>query len=136
MTIRYSWTSYVLFSAVYLRSLIIASATVLIIGPPAHAAEYFFDSRSGSDTNSGATKDEAWKTFKPLKTINLKPGDGVNFRCGSEWIGNDRPGGPVITASGAKNKPITLRSYGEGDKPVFGTPSWMKWGTWLTIEAD
>lgn len=36
---------------------------------------YYIDSVSGSDSNSGLSPDESWKSFKNVNDIRLNPGD-------------------------------------------------------------
>ena len=48
----------------------------------------------------------------------LKPGDFVMFKCGSQF------NGPIhITESGTIEKPITLTAYGKGEAPQFTNPN-------------
>ena len=48
----------------------------------------------------------------------LKPGDLVMFKCGSQF------NGPIhITESGTKEKPITLTADGKGKAPRFTNPN-------------
>jgi hypothetical protein len=74
---------------------------------------YYFDSNKGDDTNAGVLS-FPWKTFEPLKTVILKPGDKVLFARGGYFNGV-----VVIKASGTFQKPIVFSCYGTGKAPEF-----------------
>jgi len=74
---------------------------------------YYISSSEGDDTNEG-TIDAPWKTLNKLNLANLKPGNSVNFKCGDRFDGHFVPNG-----SGTAEQPITITSYGTGDKPII-----------------
>ena len=64
---------------------------------------YYIDPASGCDTNSGQTNSEPWRSFAPLESVVLGPGDRVEVvapgaleRC------------PVITGEGLADAPIEI----------------------------
>ncbi|MCK4991148.1 MAG: hypothetical protein KAS29_11705, partial [Bacteroidales bacterium] len=80
---------------------------------------YYFDSQNGKDSNDGLSENSAWKSHSKVESLNLQPGDMVNFKRGSAW-----EGGIQIDASGAEGSPIVLTNYGSGELPKFSNPSW------------
>jgi len=78
-----------------------------------HAKDYYL-SNNGSDNAKGTSPEKAFKTFKKLKGLNLKPGDNIYLKAGDVFYGTWQ-----ISNSGNETKPITISSYGEGNKPVI-----------------
>lgn len=91
-------------------------------------ANYYVDSRGGSDSNPGTSRDKPWRTLRPVQSRDFLPGEAVLFKRGSSWSG-----GLVIDDSGVAGNPITFSTYGTGNRPVFRNP-----GGWqvITINAD
>lgn len=89
--------------------------------------KYYVDSVNGSDSNPGTSEAQPWKTLSPVRAYYFQPGDTIYFKRGSSWTG-----GLVINDSGEAGKPITLKAYGEGDRPIFENPG----GHVITIDAD
>ena len=75
---------------------------------------YFVDNLIGSDTNSGVSMSNPFKSIEKLNQLELKPSDSVLFRRGGNWQGNFAPKG-----SGAKNERIVIGAYGSGPAPVL-----------------
>lgn len=71
-------------------------------------------SNDGSDDNDGLTKETALATFDAAVSSALVPGDTIALACGDTFTG-----GAVLTSSGTADAPITVTSYGEGDKPII-----------------
>ena len=86
-----------------------------------YAAEYYVNSITGDDSNPGTSINQPWKTFGPVNSGNFKPGDIIQFACGSEW--NEALN---ISGNGTEDNPIIYKSYGQGDKPLISTPSPVK----------
>jgi len=81
------------------------------------ATTYYVDSEGGNDRNSGREAATAWKSHTKVQGTELRPGDIVIFKRGSQFSG------PIhVTESGTPNKPIVLTAYGEGDAPRFTNP--------------
>lgn len=77
-------------------------------------AKVYFVSPSGSDSQSGLSVKEAWKTLDKINQVTLQPGDQVLFESGGVWNGQLKPQG-----SGAEGKPIVISSYGGEARPVI-----------------
>ncbi len=73
---------------------------------------YYVDSRLGNDANSGTNEALPWKTLEKVKAHTYKPGDFVLLKKGSVWNST-----LSIQSSGALSNPITISTYGVGDKP-------------------
>ncbi len=102
---------------------------------PAQGGRYYVDSASGSDANTGASPDQAWKTFAPVHRAALQPGDAVLLRRGGQWAGPLR-----LAASGGQGRPIVVGAYGEGAAPVIDGAGARSGccveiiGDWVTVE--
>ncbi len=81
------------------------------------ATTYYVDSQGGSDRNSGREAVTAWKSHTKVQETELRPGDIVLFKRGSQFSGPMQ-----VTESGTPDKPIILTAYGEGDAPRFTNP--------------
>lgn len=80
---------------------------------------YYIDSKNGNDNHDGLTENSSWKSHTLLESVDLQPGDVVNFARGSDWIG-----GIQINSSGSDGSPIIFTNYGAGDLPKFSNPNW------------
>jgi len=74
---------------------------------------YYLSSSEGDDANEG-TIDSPWKSLAKISTVPLKPGNSVYFKCEDRFDGHF-----VVNGSGTAEKPITITSYGEGNKPIL-----------------
>ncbi len=74
---------------------------------------YYLSSTEGNDANTG-TIDSPWRTLDKISSVNLKPGNTVNFKCGDRFDGHF-----VVNGSGTEAEPITMTSYGVGNKPII-----------------
>ncbi|MBQ3499014.1 MAG: hypothetical protein IJA87_07805 [Clostridia bacterium] len=77
---------------------------------------YYIDSIDGNDVNNGLTESEAVKSIAGLKDLYIGPGTHFLFRSGGEYECT-----VTLTASGTKENPIVISSYGEGEKPLLYT---------------
>lgn len=84
----------------------------------AAGTNYYVDSVSGSDSNSGTLTTKPWKSLTNLQNRHFLPGDTVNFKRGSSWTGQ-----LYIQDSGVEGNPITFRGYGSGARPIISYPS-------------
>ncbi|WP_345947602.1 hypothetical protein ABDD95_12160 [Mucilaginibacter sp. PAMB04274] len=82
-----------------------------------HATNYYVNSKAGDDTNSGTTKDQAWKGLTNLQKDHFLPGDSILFAKGSTYTG-----GFIFTSSGTAAKPIVFSSYSVGADIILKTP--------------
>jgi parallel beta-helix repeat protein len=80
------------------------------IAAPGITGTIYYVSATGSDSNSGTSPAEAWKTVYRVNSAHLNPGDGVLFR------GGDTFGDQVLMpdSSGVSARPIVYGSYGGG----------------------
>ncbi|HMM04098.1 MULTISPECIES: right-handed parallel beta-helix repeat-containing protein [unclassified Dysgonomonas] len=92
---------------------------------------YYIDSRSGSDSHDGLSPDRAWKTFSIANNKEFKPGDRILLKCGSKWSGSLAPKG-----SGSDEAPITIASYGEGERPVIDGGGIVKAPVYLRNQSN
>ncbi len=92
-----------------------ALCILLLFNTIASATDYYVSS-SGNDTNNGLSTSSPWRTIQKVNSVfsTLKPGDKILFRRGDTFYGTIN-----ITKSGVSGSPITLGSYGTGDKPVI-----------------
>ena len=72
----------------------------------------FYFSNSGSDSNSGNSVASPWKNLSKLSSVSLLPGTTIHLKSGDVW--NESL---LLKESGTENAPITVTSYGEGEKP-------------------
>ena len=88
---------------------------ILIIGLTLKiSATTYFVSNSGSDSNSGLSEVEAWKSLDKVNHSFFKPGDQILFKRGDNWIGTIK-----INFSGRDGNPITYGAFGVGTNPVI-----------------
>jgi len=99
---------------------------------------YFVDSVRGSDTNSGTSPAQAWRTLARVNAAQFEPGDTVHFRRGCSWSGGGAyPGALVIDDSGEEGDPITFTAYGDGPRPMITNPGDPdNWTRAVRIRAD
>ena len=92
---------------------------------------YHIDSRTGNDANDGLTPAQAWKTFGNANSKEFMPGDEILLRNGCQWVGHLSPRG-----SGSDQSPITIGSYGEGDRPVIEGRGTVKAAVYLRNQSN
>jgi hypothetical protein len=89
---------------------------------------YYVDSVSGKDTNSGTSPDQAWQTLTKTSEQTFGPGDKVLLKVGSVF--DDQA--LSLKGSGSKEAPIQLDAYfsatnigttalQQGNKPIINT---------------
>ncbi|OFZ55220.1 MAG: hypothetical protein A2428_17225 [Bdellovibrionales bacterium RIFOXYC1_FULL_54_43] len=90
---------------------------------------YYVDSEYGSDSNSGSSALNPWKSIAKVNSVRLNPDECVLFKRGSRWRETLMPNG-----SGTQGHPIVYAAYGpESDgRPVIlgsvdktGTSNWI-----------
>lgn len=74
---------------------------------------FYVDPATGSDQASGRGPGSAWRTLPKVTSTALQPGDTVLLRSGLTHVGGLR-----LAADGTRALPITVRSYGTGQRPV------------------
>jgi hypothetical protein len=97
-----------------------------------HAAIYYVDYASGSDSRTGLTESQAWKRCPGdpgaagvARTTQLAPGDTVRFRRGVSYVGT-----VDLNWSGSAGKPITYdgNAWGSGERAIITTRNTTIWG--------
>ncbi len=74
---------------------------------------HYYVSNDGSDSNTGRSPRQSWKTLKKVNKYKFKPGDVIYFKRGDVWRGQ------LIPNAGAENNYIEYTAYGTGEKPVI-----------------
>ncbi|MGN7359762.1 carbohydrate binding domain-containing protein [Paenibacillus sp. SAF-054] len=80
----------------------------------ASAANYYVDSESGDDSNTGTDQAAPWKTLSQVNATAFQPGDSIAFKRGGSWTGKLWPKG-----SGTAQAPIVVDAYGTGSPPFL-----------------
>jgi hypothetical protein len=112
------------------HDLLLAALLVLtlVLAPfsfaPGHASaantNYYVNSASGSDSNSGTSSSSPWKTLGPVNSRSFGSGDVINLARGSSWTGAGGGSAALtINGSGASGSPITVQAYGTGANPTI-----------------
>ncbi|MFD3261720.1 S-layer homology domain-containing protein [Paenibacillus lentus] len=76
--------------------------------------DYYIDSVGGSDSNDGRTEATAWRTFANVNNTTFAAGDRILLKKGGIWNEQLFPKG-----SGTSEAPITISSYGSGNRPII-----------------
>tara|TARA_R110002049_G_scaffold88627_1_gene223481 strand:- start:231 stop:1859 length:1629 start_codon:yes stop_codon:yes gene_type:complete len=80
--------------------------TAFLFYTAAFAKDYFVHPEKGSDTNSGISKDQAFKSLKRASKINLKPGDRLLLANGETYKGELN----LVNKRGILYEPIIITS--------------------------
>jgi putative cofactor-binding repeat protein len=104
-----------------------SNTATLTVLPRTFPATYYVDFASGSDENSGVSKDSPWQYAPGMygcsfncSSITLNPGDRVIFKGGVTWDSTSFP--MVVLWSGSIGAPI----YYGVDKTWFAGASWAR----------
>jgi hypothetical protein len=76
--------------------------------------DYYIDSISGSDDNSGSSENSPWQTIEKVSSMTFQPGNNIYFKRGSSFSGC-----VTINGNGTADNPITISAYGNGSAPSF-----------------
>ena len=79
---------------------------------PAGGTNYYIDSQTGDDGQSGTQPKHAWKSLAKVNQMRFVPGDRIQFKAGTRYAGGLCPQG-----SGREGQPIRMGVYGEGGRP-------------------
>ncbi|MHB9138685.1 MAG: hypothetical protein ACYC4Q_04690, partial [Victivallaceae bacterium] len=131
-------------------SLLAVLAALILYQQYCTATTYYVDSVNGSNSNSGTSEAQAWKTLGKIQTCTFINGDIISFKKGGKWY----PGQEIIhpdTTTGyvfqVPSNVAKINAYGTtGNKPeIWGTVSLngnntISWGTiksyqWLSQTA-
>lgn len=83
----------------------------------------YYIANTGSDGNDGLSEERAWQTINHVNLQTFRPGDSILFKCGDTWRETLR-----ISWSGEEGYPISIASYGEGNKPaILGSTRISSW---------
>jgi len=74
----------------------------------------YVDSINGNDRNTGLSETEPLQTLDAAFGNTLYAGNKVLLKSGGTYTG-----GAKLTVNGTEENPITISSYGEGEKPVI-----------------
>jgi hypothetical protein len=104
------------------RCLVIALVVVSLLAfgaMSAQAATYYVSQSTGNDawTGRAASPQGAtgpWKTLARASGANYVAGDRILLKCGDTWNEELHPRG-----NGTPEKPITIGSYGHGNRPMI-----------------
>ncbi len=118
-----------------MKYLIISILLFLFFIHPVFSTEYFVNNLTGNDNNNGSAPETPWKTIQKLESFNFKPGDVINFACGSVWQKASWESIFKIDKSGTAEKPIIFKAYGTGEKPTFINGGQV-WNKGIQIDAD
>src|SRR3954452_17150870 len=94
----------------------------------ADGATTYYVSPTGSDSNSGTSPDAAIKTLGRASGLPLNPGDQVLLERGATFSGK-----LAVWKSGTPASPITIGSYGSGNKPVVTGDCLEVGGSYVTM---
>jgi PKD repeat protein len=85
--------------------------------PSLTGSVYYVDSAYGSDSASGLSVGEAWRTIAKVNRSVFNPGDQILFKRGDVWYEQ-----LTVPSSGTSGNPVVFGAYGSGDKPkIWGS---------------
>jgi len=88
--------------------------------PTSRATDYYIHATDGNDDNFGTEPNLAWQSIEKVNSFSFSAGDNIYFAKGEIFRGELR-----FRSSGTPEQPITISSYGEGEKPKF-LGSWAR----------
>jgi hypothetical protein len=80
----------------------------------ASAPKTYYVSMTGSDSNSGLSAGQPWRSLSSVNLHTFNPGDVIAFERGGRYPGSLQPKG-----SGTASAPIVIGAYGVGASPVI-----------------
>lgn len=94
----------------------------LTFSSPMIATDYYFSSKSGSDTNNGKSEQTPLKSLSKANELNMKPGDKLLLKRGDIFFDHIELSG----IKGVKNSPIIISAYGEGSTlPIINSKGYL-----------
>jgi parallel beta-helix repeat protein len=93
----------------------------------------YYVSPSGSDSNSGTSPSDAWRTVAQANRAHLNPGDGVLFQGGATFSDDTLMPGWGSDVSGRSQAPVVFGSYGQG-KAILPKGIWTKHESYLVFQ--
>jgi hypothetical protein len=110
-----------------------SSAGVTSFTPAPITGTTYYVSPSGSDTNSGTSPSQAWKTVHRVDATTFRPGDGILFQGGATFNDDVLMPGWGAPMSGTSSQPIVFGSYGSG-QATLPQGTWLNGNTNLVFE--
>jgi hypothetical protein len=77
-------------------------------------AKRYYVSNAGNDSGTGLSESQAWKTLEKVQSFDFSSYDTISFRCGDIFYGSF-----LFGTGKTYMNPLTLNSYGSGEKPVI-----------------
>jgi hypothetical protein len=102
----------------FLMKVIFSFFTCIILSSSAMALNYYINAEMGNDANSGTSIKTFRKTFSPIASIQLKPGDSVLLATGQKFTGMLS----LVNVSGSLHHPVVIAVYSENGnkaKPIL-----------------
>ena len=103
---------------------------------------YYVNSVSGSDGNSGTSSGSPWKSLGPVNGRTFGAGDVINLARGSSWTGGGgNTAALTLNGSGVSGSPIRVQPYGTGAAPIIRNPSSgysqgvLVRGAWVVVQG-
>lgn len=98
----------------------IPSPTVSVVSPtpqssPTGTSYYVGCSSGASDSNSGTSSSQAWRTLGKASSLNLSAGQSLLFQRGCTWPNESL----TISESGTASQNIFVGAFGTGERPTF-----------------
>ena len=99
-------------------------------------ADYFIDSRTGSDSNAGTSASQPWRSLARLTSaLPLSPGEQVKLAKGGVW----REGLTIAGGGNTTHGPVVYTSYGAAsdEKPLLlGSVAVGAAGNWSAVPGE
>lgn len=73
-----------------------------------YATSAYYIDCNGADTNTGRTREQAWRNVSKLAGVTFQAGDGIYFKRGCSWDGQFS-----INQSGTADNRIVVSAYGD-----------------------
>lgn len=87
-------------------------------GQTQERTNYYFDPQNGTDTNSGTSPGEEFKSLSKLQELPIGPGDSILLKSGSVFTEK-----LYFSGKGTPERPVVIGKYGGTERPwVKGSP--------------
>lgn len=80
--------------------------------PKMVTTNYYFDSQTGDDANTGTSADAPFHSLSKLSTIDIRPGDSILLKANSVFTEK-----LYLSCNGTEKQPIVLGKYGGEGRP-------------------
>lgn len=92
------------------------STRLAIVASVSKGLNYYVDATLGNDSNDGRAPGDAWQTIAKVNASTFLPGDGVLFKRGETWSGEN---GLLFVSNGEPSNEIVIGAYGSGASPIW-----------------